>query len=393
MPDDPSWALGYPLDQLRDLAAIYRRHESAYILGAFGATREVQIAELLAAGELLVAPGGGALAAATIRNHRQAVRDFTGEIRAWQQPGDLILSRLAGSGHDLADLILGLESERHIWIESWAEHPASQELALILGARRIATKVRASSELIGLWLIGEADGRLAEPLAVVDYATLVQLPIEIEPRVLQAARDEIERVVPSWADHYSSYNAHHAWSAVALQGYRDPASDQPPELQIEKPAEMARAWQRQHSGWESWPLLATPLAARLPATMALLEVLRWEGRIEIEPQRVRLMRLAPGGGELTRHADITDREAGTADGHVARIHIPIETNPGVVFRQWRLDGAWIEAHMALRSAWYLDTRKPHRAGNHGAEPRVHLVSDLYSGPRLRELIEQGEQPA
>ena len=72
----------------------------------------------------------------------------------------------------------------------------------------------------------------------------------------------------------------------------------------------------------------TKAAEHFPATLAACAQLA-------EPEgcdRIRFMRLRAKGGELARHADITDREAGTADGMIARFHIPIVTSPAVRFR-------------------------------------------------------------
>jgi hypothetical protein len=98
------------------------------------------------------------------------------------------------------------------------------------------------------------------------------------------------------------------------------------------------------------------------------------------------MRLARGGGELTRHADITDPEAGTADGSVARLHIPLQTDERCVFRGWGLDGRENRAHFPERALCYLDTRKPHAVINEGERDRIHLVVDCHSGPELRAMI-------
>ena len=105
---------------------------------------------------------------------------------------------------------------------------------------------------------------------------------------------------------------------------------EPDPQNIVKPAEMARKWKAEHPDWEQWPLEWTPLIEALPAVAELVDlvgitlgVASWE--------RVRLMRLQPGGGELTRHSDITDPDAGAAEGKLARIHVPLFTNQQVRF--------------------------------------------------------------
>ena len=99
------------------------------------------------------------------------------------------------------------------------------------------------------------------------------------------------------------------------------------------------------------------------------------------------MRLASFGGELARHADITDREAGTRDGCVARLHIPLVTHEDVLFESWGLRGERQEMHFAVRGLYYLDQRKPHRVINRSPVERIHLVVDTYCSEELRELIQ------
>jgi hypothetical protein len=93
---------------------------------------------------------------------------------------------------------------------------------------------------------------------------------------------------------------------------------------------------------------------------------------------------------LARHSDITDPDCGTAEGKLLRIHWPIQTSPEVMFDGWLDDGARVHRHMEQGRAWYLDTRKPHRAVNKGERDRIHLVLDVYSCPELLALLRRGE---
>jgi hypothetical protein len=86
------------------------------------------------------------------------------------------------------------------------------------------------------------------------------------------------------------------------------------------------------------------------------------------------MRLAPGG-EASRHADITDPDAGASEGKVVRVHIPLISSERCVFQSWSLDGNTSSMVMRPGTAAYLDVRKPHTAVNTGDTPRVHLVVD------------------
>jgi hypothetical protein len=99
------------------------------------------------------------------------------------------------------------------------------------------------------------------------------------------------------------------------------------------------------------------------------------------------MRLRAKDGELSRHADITDREAGTANGFVSRLHVPIRTSPAVTFYGWGARGNKLERNLPQGALCYLDQRKPHAVRN--TDPtvdRVHLVIDCFANERVRDLI-------
>lgn len=396
----PAWARDYDVAMLKDAARVHRRYDKPYALGAFSNVNERAIAEWLEAAEYIASGYGDAAARVRFPRVRTAVHDFTGEVRATIPAGAMVMSHPASDTQAGWDYLAeGLqrrwpltEHAASVWLEGWREAPEVVRLAEDAGLRLVATKIKASSELVGVWTSSgwvEA-GHVGHELSPADERTLVRL--ERSPDIAELAARAAAEVADTagWADHYSSYNARHAWSALALQGYTDPATG-PDAAQIIKPAEMSKAWKAEHPGWGMWRLEPTPLVQALPATAALVAALAWW--LGANFQRVRLMRLEPGGGELTRHSDITDPEAGTAERKLARLHVPLITNPDVRFRQWRLDGRQVEANMAAGELWYLDTRKPHRAGNYGTEPRVHLVLDAYVSATVRDLITRGEEAA
>ena len=95
--------------------------------------------------------------------------------------------------------------------------------------------------------------------------------------------------------------------------------------------------------------------------------------------RSRLMGLGPGA-DVPMHVD----------SHYYwrthwRIHIPVITNPGVLFT---CGGETV--HMTAGECWVFDSFRAHKVHNGGAEQRVHLVLDTVGGGRLRELIERAE---
>src|SRR5262249_31769120 len=95
-----------------------------------------------------------------------------------------------------------------------------------------------------------------------------------------------------------------------------------------------------------------------------------------EIRGVRLLRLAPGS-LLKEH---TDHESTDEDG-VLRIHIPVKTNPDVVFL---LNGARVV--MEAGSAWFLRLNDPHSVANRGAGDRVHMLVDVVMDEKLEAML-------
>jgi hypothetical protein len=259
-----------------------------------------------------------------------------------------------------------------LWVEIFEEDAIVREAVASAGLVYQGSKILAGGEVKGVYATRPAT---AYALDAVEEATLsVLAPEFLSNSELAEISAELAQGAP-FAQHYSSYNKRGTWEAFALRGYRpsDPCF-------IIKPAEMSRAWKKEHP--------ADLLAVCADTTIAPLfgAVKRVADRLSPLLDRVRFMRLRAGGGELTRHADITDRQAGVQDGCVIRLHIPIVTNPAVRFSAWNARGVRTEAHFPVGALCYLDQRKPHTAINGGADDRVHLVIDAFANDYLRSLI-------
>jgi len=147
----------------------------------------------------------------------------------------------------------------------------------------------------------------------------------------------------AWTEHFVKQNYDGDWSVIPL---RAQAGATHPIMMI-------------YSDPSATAFEDTPLAARLPHMRTVMN------RFACPLQAVRLMRLAPGS-TIKEHRDHDlDFEHG-----VARLHIPVTTNPGVEFL---LNGT--EVAMAPGEVWYLRLSDPHRAANRGDADRVHLVID------------------
>jgi hypothetical protein len=88
------------------------------------------------------------------------------------------------------------------------------------------------------------------------------------------------------------------------------------------------------------------------------------------------MRLAAG----SRIHEHNDNDL-MAESGVARIHVPVTTNPGVAFV---LNGTPVP--MAPGEAWYLRLADPHSVCNGGTSDRVHLVLDVFVNAWLENML-------
>lgn len=125
------------------------------------------------------------------------------------------------------------------------------------------------------------------------------------------------------------------------------------------------------------PMAPTEHLRRCPSIMAAMAELGgvWG--------RSRLMALAPGA-EVPAHVDA----------HYywrthLRIHIPVITNPGVIFTCGDS-----RVHMAAGECWVFDSFRWHDVQNEGSERRIHLVLDTVGGERISSLLDaaQGGTP-
>ncbi|MEQ8586118.1 MAG: aspartyl/asparaginyl beta-hydroxylase domain-containing protein [Thalassobaculaceae bacterium] len=121
------------------------------------------------------------------------------------------------------------------------------------------------------------------------------------------------------------------------------------------------------SGWgASRP---APRLASMPAVSALLD--RFGGCAGF----CTLARIAPGD-LLDWHVDPL-----SADGGIARLHLPVVTNPGAV-----TDLCHRRVHWPVGTLHYGDYGFPHRVFNTGATERIHLYFDV-SSEAIAQLLD------
>jgi hypothetical protein len=187
----------------------------------------------------------------------------------------------------------------------------------------------------------------------------VKLPLQFSPDKL---REDLARLEQSaWIDHFVKQNYEGNWSVIPLRG---PAGTQHPVMMI-------------YADPSCRDFADTPL---LEACPYFREVLSAFG---CPLDAVRLMKLTPGS-VIKEHRD---HDLSLEEG-AARLHIPVQTNPGVAFV---LNG--LPVVMAPGECWYLRLSDPHRVANLGETDRVHLVIDCRVNDWLRTLVAGPGSPA
>lgn len=176
------------------------------------------------------------------------------------------------------------------------------------------------------------------------------------PERLRADLEALAAV--DWTAHFVRQNYEGNWSALPL---RSPAGETHP-IRMINPDPAATHF------------VDTALLDATPYFRSVIETFACPVRV------ARLMRLTPGS-VIKEHSDPDlDAEAG-----VARIHVPITTNPDVEFK---VNGAPVA--MAPGETWYLRLSDPHTVANRGQTDRIHLVIDMEVDAWLKDVMRQAQ---
>ena len=179
----------------------------------------------------------------------------------------------------------------------------------------------------------------------------LKLPFSFDPKLLAEA---LANLGSKWTPHYVPENYSGDWSAIPLRAPRGET----------RPVRMIHSDPTQKTFADTTDLQLSPY---------FREVL---SSFQSTILATRLMRLTPGS-VVKEHTDVGLRfEEG-----LARVHIPILTNPDVEFY---LNGSRVV--LTAGSCWYLRLSDPHRVANRGKSDRVHLVVDLKVNGWLTKLF-------
>jgi hypothetical protein len=155
-----------------------------------------------------------------------------------------------------------------------------------------------------------------------------------------------------WAPHYNENDYGGQWRGAALRSANGSVRD-------------LRARCGNEAGFTD-----TPLLDRCPYFREVLAA------FPCPIKSARLLGLAPGSF-IREHSD---HALDYADGEI-RVHIPVQTNPGVEFYV-----AGERLHLEEGGCYYLNVNLPHRVNNSGQTERIHLVIDAEVDEWVHELF-------
>lgn len=370
------WQKGFNIDWLKELEEFFSDYNSQS-LSPFSKYKKNDIAADLYEGNLKLIYHENGLCAAYVVNKTKAKSKITmyGDVVLGEKyVGDVTLTKIVGSYHDMLNIFKSYYND-NVWLYVWGEGTLGLATAMAAqecGYKYVGSKISTFSEIQFIYYRESNLSLMDRTHPNVD---------ELEKIGIKKVFDGLDMIkiaaklseLPEFQNHYSNYNKGKSWGALALRGYSND-----PQF-IAKPEEMSKKWKQENMN-VTYELQDTPLYEKFDEVKSLLSFLT------APIHRVRFMKLEPGGGELQRHTDQVDPDAGGSIGKLARLHFPIVTNPNMIFSVWGLDGFKQEYNMKVGEMWLLDTRKPHMAVNNGSEPRIHLVVDTEIDKNLKETI-------
>lgn len=362
------WQHGYELDYLKDIEKDFEPYNKI-CLSPFAVMKKNRVAERLFKNQLVIS--GKSYILTSIANSSMPIKMCGDVVIGKKQKGERLIENPVGDKIILAGIIDGYTE--NCWLYINAEYKEGIELAELCGFIRVGTKINSFSDITFVYKRGD-DSMIYNKDLGVDNINILKIG-EMLPSIIQSLQKKLNGMDNLFANHYSKYNKGKSWSAVSIKGFHSNIS------MIEKPDEMNNKWHKENEDKEfnlQYTTLYDYFKDEIDSILAIF------GDTEIE--RIRLMRLEPNEGELERHTDQTDKELGTSDGKIMRLHIPIITNDKVSFSSWDNNNIEIVKNMKEGELWYLDIRKPHRALNGGVTERIHLVIDVRANDAIREML-------
>jgi hypothetical protein len=374
------WQHGHDLEYLKSIEALYSDYNK-YSDSPFAKYKKNDIASDLNAGDLYLEDEGSFVVRPVYKT--SFITMYPGVNIGKKNVNDIVFTRIRGSKSFIQEKF----SRRHIdsfcesyggvWLYHWAEDFDARKI-IEKTFDYVGSKITTFGEIYAVYYthIGRNLFPIDHPkIDATEHVSIKKL-MDVEGLSIGSITQKLLALNLDFQNHYSNYNKKKSWSAISLRGYSDDI------LRIEKPVEMSKKWQDEHAD-EDHSLRDTFLREKFPEVDSLLKPFG-----EVEIHRIRFMKLSPGGGELTRHTDQVDPDSGGSIGKLARLHFPLLTNDAVEFMVWEPSGNKKVVNMKPSEMWFLDTRKPHMVVNGGTTDRLHLVIDVKTNAKLRDVILQ-----
>lgn len=384
------WQKGFEMDVLFNYKDVFDSSYNKFAKGPFSLWNNPKIADSLFKSRLFTVSNDSGMVIGYFDSHITKVSTdivmYFDIVVGKKQKGDRIINAISYDPKVSIDE-LKMHFSRYIdnlteptWFFIFEEDPIQKEIALHCGFEKVGVKISSFSEIYGVYFResnreGEFSRRVHPTVDLVEYSSMVRIKnFPNFNNLCVSMSDKIRHFESDFANHYSKYNKSKSWGALSVRGYSSDVH------MIEKPSCMSENWQNENSD-SDFKLQDTELRQKFPEIEDILKYFP-----ECEFDRIRFMKLQPGGGELSRHVDHVEKDSGMKDGQIMRFHIPIITNPKVIFTMWNSNGQKIEQNMKRGETWLFDFRKPHMAVNGGDDIRIHLVIDVIMNERMRDLI-------
>jgi|FLOH01.1.fsa_nt_gi hypothetical protein len=366
------WQHGYELDYLKGIEASFGDYNKV-VLSPFAEMKKNRVAERLHKGDMQIIKRDDVEVAwipTTVARTNTPVKMFGKVVIGNKRKGERVIENPVGD-EDILKYTINSYLE-NIWMIVNAEYELGNKIALDCGFKQIGVKINSFSDILNVYVRGDID--YVKDIGL-NKLSLVKIQ-DVDESIVERIAEKIDKVPELFANHYSNYNKGKSWSAISLQGFS------PEVTMIEKPAEMNKKWKAEHKDVD-FHIQKTEMYSYFKEEVEEI-IEKYLGGAKTE--RIRFMRLEPNQGELDRHTDQTDKEVGVEDGDVMRLHIPIKTNPDVLFNVWDTHNERLNRNMTKSTLWYLDMRKPHRALNGGTEERIHFVVDVIVNENIRNKL-------
>jgi hypothetical protein len=372
------WQQGFQLDYLKSLENKYNEDYNHYTENPFKQYKKHFIAKDLVEKNLII----GSNFMCTMKKVKvpSSITCYQDIEIGRKEKGDIVFDHIWGDLEEFGDLLEKEFQDYPIWIQSWREDEIKHKW-LINNFKQQYAKIDTFGSILGIYF-KDGGARLSDrelpKISVLETCPITQWHSwkSYWRKTNETILNKLSKI--QFTDHYSNYNEKGSWSAISLRGYFDDFS------RIEKPSEMNGKWKEKNIGWENLWLRNTKVYNNFPEISDLITMFFPQNDIH----RIRFMKLAPGGGELSRHTDQVDPDVGATPDKLGRFHFPIKTNKDVIFSAWDFDGKKNSYNMEVGNSYYLDTRKPHTAINNGNEERVHLVIDVVLDSKLISSLEK-----